>query len=207
MIDSAPTQLLIATFNAGKVREMQSLLDGLPVRLRSLTEFKEVSEVEETGSTFAGNAALKARGYAAQTGLLTLADDSGLEVDALGGAPGVLSARYGGEDATDASRTARLLAELARTNDARRRARFVCVIAIADPSAYLVHTSTGTCEGSIAFAPRGENGFGYDPVFIPDGYQESFGELSSEIKQRISHRARAVRAARPFLIDYFRRQA
>jgi XTP/dITP diphosphohydrolase len=207
MIDSRPTELLIATFNAGKVREVQSLLDGLPVRLRSLAEFSEVSEVEESGSTFAENAALKARGYAAQTGHLTLADDSGLEVDALGGAPGVLSARYGGEGATDATRTARLLAELARINDARRRARFVCVIAIADPSAHLIHTSTGTCEGSIAFAPRGENGFGYDPVFIPDGYQESFGQLSSEIKQRISHRARAIEAARTFLFDYFRRQA
>src|ERR671938_172007 len=140
MIDSRPTELLIATFNAGKVREVQSLLDGLPVRLRSLAEFSEVSEVEESGSTFAENAALKARGYAAQTGHLTLADDSGLEVDALGGAPGVLSARYGGEGATDATRTARLLAELARINDARRRARFVCVIAIADPSAHLLHT-------------------------------------------------------------------
>jgi XTP/dITP diphosphohydrolase len=200
-------ELLIATHNAGKVRELESLLDGLPWRLRSLAEFPDVMKVEETGSTFAENAALKARGYAAQTRLWTLADDSGLEVEALGGAPGVLSARYGGEGASDAGRTARLLKELARTDDRQRRARFVCVIAITDAAARLVHTSTGTCEGSIALAPRGGRGFGYDPVFIPDGYEQTFGELSPDIKQRISHRARALEAARPFLLDYFRSPA
>jgi XTP/dITP diphosphohydrolase len=207
MMKTLPTELLIATRNAGKVREMQPLLDGLPLSLRSLAEFPEIVEVEETGSTFTENASLKARGYAAQASLWTLADDSGIEVEALGGAPGVLSARYGGEGASDAERTARLLAELSRTNDEQRRARFVCVIAIADPAARLVHTSTGTCEGSIALAPRGDNGFGYDPVFIPDGFQKSFGELSSDIKQRISHRARALKAARSFLLDYFQHPA
>ena len=206
-METVSTELLIATRNAGKVREVQPLLDGLGLRLRSLAEFPDIAEVEETGSTFTENASLKARGYAAQARLWTLADDSGIEVEALNGAPGVLSARYGGEGASDAERTARLLAELSRTNDTERRARFVCVIAIADPAARLVHTSTGTCEGSIALAPRGENGFGYDPVFIPDGYRESFGELSSDIKQRISHRARALKAARSFLFDYFQRPA
>lgn len=200
-------ELLIATHNAGKVREALPLLDGLRLRLRSLTEFPLIGEVEETGATFAENAALKAKGYAAQTGLWTLADDSGLEVAALGGAPGVFSARYGGEGASDAERTARLLDELARTNDSERRARFVCVIAIADPYASLVHSSTGICEGRIALAPRGEGGFGYDPVFIPDGYQQSFGELPTEIKQRISHRARALAAMRSFLSDYSLGQA
>ena len=195
-------ELLIATHNAGKVRELEILLAGLPLRLRSLAEFPEIVEVEETGATFAENGALKARGYAAQTRLWTLADDSGLEVDALGGAPGVLSARYGGAGASDAERTARLLAELSRTDDRQRRARFVCVIAIADPAARIAHTSMGTCEGSIALAPRGENGFGYDPVFIPDGYEESFGELSAEIKRRISHRARALEGARTFLFNH-----
>jgi XTP/dITP diphosphohydrolase len=201
------TELLIATSNAGKVREALPLLDGLPLRWRSLAEFPGIAEVEETGATFAENAALKATAYAAQTGLWTLADDSGLEVDALGGAPGIFSARYGGKGASDAERIARLLDELSRTGDSERRARFVCVIAIADPDARLVNTSTGTCEGSIAFAPRGEGGFGYDPVFIPDGYQESFGELPPELKQRISHRARALGAARSFLFDYFLGQA
>jgi XTP/dITP diphosphohydrolase len=207
MTKMLPVELLIATRNAGKVREVRPLLEGLPVRLRSLAEFSEVTEVAETGSTFAENAVLKARGYAAQTRLWTLADDSGLEVDALGGAPGVFSARYGGEGASDATRTARLLTELSRTGDTNRRARFVCVIAIADSDARLVNTSTATCEGSIALAPRGENGFGYDPVFIPDGFQESFGELPLKIKQRISHRARALKAARSFLFDYFQSRA
>jgi XTP/dITP diphosphohydrolase len=197
------TELLIATGNAGKVREVLPLLDGLPLRLRSLAEFSGVAEVEETGTTFTENAALKATAYAEQTGLWTLADDSGLEVDALGGAPGVFSARYGGAGASDADRVNRLLAELSRTGDVLRRARFVCVIAIAGPDGRLVKTSTGICEGSIALAPRGDGGFGYDPVFIPDGYQASFGELPAEIKQRISHRARALAAVRPFLLDNF----
>ena len=208
MTENRMKELLIATRNAGKVCEVEMLLEGLPLRLRSLAEFPEIVEVEETGATFAENAALKARGYAGQTRLWTLADDSGLEVEALGGAPGVFSARYaGGARASDAKRIAQLLAELSRTGDAKRRARFVCVIAITDPDAKLVNTSTGTCEGSIALAPRGMNGFGYDPVFIPDGYQQSFGELSPEIKQRISHRARALEAARPFLIEYSRSTA
>jgi XTP/dITP diphosphohydrolase len=203
MTKTPTKELLIATRNAGKIVEVESLLDGLPLRLRSLAEFPEIGEVEETGTTFAENAALKASNYAAQTRLWTLADDSGLEVEALGGAPGVYSARYaGGAGATDAERNAKLLAELSRTRDAERRARFVCVIAISDPSARLVNSSTGICEGRIALAPRGVEGFGYDPVFIPEGYQQSFGELLPEIKQRISHRARALEAARSFLLNY-----
>lgn len=204
MSEALTSVLLIATRNAGKVRELERLLAGLPLRLRSLAEFPEIVEVEETGATFSENAALKATGYAAQTRLWTIADDSGLEVEALGGAPGVHSARYGGAGLTDTGRTARLLAELGRTGDEERRARFVCAIAIADADARLVHTSTGTCAGSIAHEPRGSEGFGYDPVFIPDGYQESFGELSQDIKQLISHRARALKTARSFLLDYFR---
>lgn len=203
MTENRTKELLIATRNAGKVCEVEMLLERLPLRLRSLSEFPEIVEVEETGATFAENAALKARGYAAQTRLWTLADDSGLEVEALGGAPGVFSARYaGGACASDGERIVHLLTELSRTGDTERRARFVCVIAITDPDARLVNTSTGTCEGSIALAPRGMNGFGYDPIFIPDGYQQSFGELSPEIKQHISHRARALEAARSFLLDY-----
>jgi XTP/dITP diphosphohydrolase len=207
MTEMLPQELLIATRNAGKVREVEPLLEGLPLRLRSLAEFPTVAEVEETGATFAENAALKARGYAAQTHLWTLADDSGLEVDALGGAPGIYSARYGGVGASDSERVVRLLDELSRTGEFRRRARFVCVIAIADSDAKLINTFTGTCEGRIAPAPRGENGFGYDPVFIPDGYEQSFGELSPEIKQQISHRARALNAARSFLVNHFQSRA
>lgn len=203
-----PPELLIATRNPGKVREVGSLLEAYPLRLRSLAEFPQTSEVEETGATFAENAALKAQAYAAQTGCWTLADDSGLEVDALDGAPGVHSARYGGAGArSDAARVERLLEALSSTGDTQRRARFICVIAIADAEGQLVDLFTGSCEGRIAPEPRGSGGFGYDPVFVPDGYEQSFGELPSEIKQNISHRARALRAAIPFLLKHFRTQA
>ena len=200
-------ELLIATRNPGKVREVESLLGSLSLRLRSLSDFPETTEVEETGATFAENGAIKAQAYAAQTGCSTLADDSGLEVEALNGAPGVFSARYGGPAATDTQRIELLLDELSRTGDADRRARFVCVIAIADDSAKLLRLFTGICQGRIAHAPSGSGGFGYDPVFIPDGYEQSFGVLPSEVKRRISHRARALEAALPFLLDHFGKQA
>ena len=200
-------ELLIATRNRGKVLEVESLLGEFPLRLCSLADFPATVDVEETGSTFEENGALKAQAYAAQTGYSTLADDSGLEVEALDGAPGVFSARYGGPEATDAERIDLLLGALSRSGDANRRARFVCVIAIADSQAKLLKLFTGTCEGRIAHEPRGSGGFGYDPVFVPDGYQQTFGELPSEIKQRISHRARALQAALPFLLRHFGTQA
>ncbi len=199
MTTTSQPVLLIATRNLGKVREFAQLLDGVPLRVLNLAEFPDTTEVEETGATFAENALLKARLYAAQTGVRTLADDSGLEVDALGGAPGVYSARYAGTNASDAERTARLLVELKRSTDARRRARFVCVIALFNPDGEHAHTFTGTCEGTIATAPRGSHGFGYDPIFVPDGYTQTFGELPREVKQDISHRSRALRAALEFL--------
>jgi XTP/dITP diphosphohydrolase len=202
-----PTELLIATRNPGKVREVKSLLGSFPFRLRSLAEFPATVEVEETGATFAENAELKAKAYAAQIQCWTLADDSGLEVEALHGAPGVFSARYGGDEATDADRIELLLKALSHTGEAERRARFVSVIAIADNTAKLIQLFTGTCEGRIAREPRGHGGFGYDPVFVPDGYEQSFGELPSHIKQRISHRARALRAAHPFLLELFKTPA
>jgi XTP/dITP diphosphohydrolase len=202
-----PKELLIATRNRGKVLEVESLLGALPLRLRSLADFPATQEVEETGATFEENSAIKARAYATQTGCWTLADDSGLEVEALNGAPGVFSARYGGPEATDAERIALLLDALSRSGDANRRARFVCVIAVADSRANLLSLFTGTCEGRIAPEPHGGGGFGYDPVFVPDGYEQTFGELPAGIKQRISHRARALRAALPFLLDHFGTQA
>lgn len=194
-----PQEILIATRNMGKLLEFQQMLESLPFILRSLDDFPFASEVEETGQSFLENALLKAQVYAAQTGLRTLADDSGLEVDALGGAPGIYSARYGGAEASDADRVAKLLRELSSTGDRARRARFVCVIALSATEAREVKTFTGTCEGRIALEPRGTNGFGYDPVFVPDGYEESFGELSPDIKHEISHRARAIEAAKNFL--------
>jgi XTP/dITP diphosphohydrolase len=207
MTKTSPHELLIATTNQGKIGELRSLLDSLPMRLRSLAEFPLTENVEETGVTFSDNAVLKARAYAGQTGLWTLADDSGLEVDALGGAPGVFSARYGGEGLNDAQRVERLLDELSRCAGQERNARFICVIAIADPQGQIANISTGRCEGQIAPAPRGTGGFGYDPVFIPDGFNQTFGELSSEIKQKISHRALALQGALAFLVSRFESMA
>ena len=189
------TELLVATNNAGKVRELSQLLSGFPLRLRLLGEFATVTEAEETGATFAENATLKALHYSAHSQLLTLSDDSGLVVDALGGAPGVHSARYAGPGATYAERIEKLLGELDATGDVERRARFVCVIAVADPSTGALNTFEGTCEGRIAHAPRGTGGFGYDPLFIPDGYDRTFGELPEEVKHTLSHRARALALA------------
>jgi XTP/dITP diphosphohydrolase len=194
---------LIATRNPGKLLEVRGLLFRLPIRLRSLRDFPQTGEVEETGATFAENAEIKAAAYARQTGMFALADDSGLAVAALGGAPGVYSARYAGERATDAERVELLLAEIARTGDRDRRAHFSCAVAIAEPSGRILSLATGTCEGRIADAPRGDRGFGYDPVFIPDGFDRTFGELPSEIKDAISHRARALSGARDFLLKLF----
>ena len=168
------------------------MLAELPFRLQNLSDFLEIIEPEETGATFAENAALKARYYALQSGIWALADDSGLEVAALNNAPGIYSARYAGENASDSERIVKLLQELDRTSDENRRARFVCAMAIADKTGAIRFAAKGFCDGKIAFEAVGENGFGYDPIFIPDGFAETFGELSNDIKQRISHRKRAI---------------
>ena len=198
-----PSELLVATNNAGKVRELARLLADLPLRLRLLSEFGDIPEAVETGATFAENAVLKATYYSSLCGMLTLSDDSGLAVEALGGRPGVYSARYAGPHATYAERMRRLLEELAAAGDAERRARFVCVIAVADPSNGEARTFEGVCEGHIAREPRGTGGFGYDPLFIPEGHAQTFGELPDEIKQQISHRARALAKAARFLAARF----
>lgn len=202
-----PQPILLATRNPGKIREFSSLLEGLPVDLHTLSEFPQVGEIAETGATFVENASLKAQSGAAQTAMLTLADDSGLEVDALGGAPGVLSARYAGRHATDEERFSRLLNELQKTGDIERRARFVSVIALADPMENSLRVFTGTCEGRIAHEPRGANGFGYDPVFIPEDFAHTFGELPPHIKDRLSHRAHAVASLSAFLRERFAKTA
>jgi XTP/dITP diphosphohydrolase len=184
-------EIVIATKNAGKVKELADILADLPVNLRSLNDFENVSEPEETGADFIANAVLKARSYALQTGLWAIADDSGLEVEALGGAPGVFSARYAGENASDDQRINKLLGELNKTESANRQARFVCAMAVADDAGEIRFVAEGVCAGRIADAPRGSNGFGYDPVFAPEGFSETFGELSDDVKREISHRARA----------------
>jgi XTP/dITP diphosphohydrolase len=192
--------LLVATRNKGKLQELRQLLADLPLDLLGLDDFPTIQTVPETGWTFVENASLKAFGYATQSHILTLADDSGLEVDALGGAPGVLSARYAGEAASDDGRIDKLLAELSGLAAGNRSARFVCVIAIASSEGSILNVSQGTCEGHIGLAPLGEHGLGYDPVFIPHGYTSTFAELARSIKNRISHRARALQGA----LDYLR---
>ena len=196
--------LLVGTSNEGKLREVHQLLNDLPFALLDLSDVSGIESVPETGQTFVENASLKAIGYATQTRLLTLADDSGLEVDALGGAPGVFSARYLDESASFPERIAYLLAELEKVEAEKRTARFVSAIAIADAEGSILNISLGTCEGHIAFAPRGSRGFGYDPVFIPAGYDLTFGELDSRIKNQISHRARSLQSARDYLLNLTR---
>ena len=192
-------RLLLGTRNPGKVREIITILDDSGWSFCSLQEFPEVGPAAEHGVTYAANAIAKAQFYAAATGLLALADDSGLEVEALGGAPGVFSARYAGDNASDADRRHLLLSELANVDSRDRRARFVAAVAIAKPNGEVVNVSEGICEGRIALASRGNSGFGYDPLFVPDGYEQTFAELSENIKNRISHRARALIQTREFL--------
>ena len=192
-------RLLIATHNRGKLHELRALLNELPFELCDLNSFPEISSVAETGTTFAENASLKATAYAVQAHEITLADDSGLEVDALSGAPGVLSARYAGPAASDSERTEKLLREISDIEASKRTARFVSVIAIADASGAILNVSNGVCGGTIAAKPRGTNGFGYDPIFVPEGFDKTFAELSADVKNEISHRARALQAAASFL--------
>ena len=194
--------LLIATRNPGKVREIENILADSGWSFSSLQAFPDVETPAETGATYAENAILKSRFYALATGMCALADDSGLEVEALAGAPGVFSARYAGANASDADRRALLLSELAKNSDENRRARFIAVVAISDAKGAVLNASEGICEGTIISSPRGHGGFGYDPLFVPDGYNQTFAELSEEIKNRISHRARALINTRDFLSTY-----
>lgn len=199
--------LLLGTRNPGKVIEIADILADSGWSFSSLQEFPGVGEAEENFVTFAENAIAKAQFYASATGLCALADDSGLEVAALGGAPGVFSARYAGPDASDVDRRTLLLSELAKTGDTNRRARFVAVVAIATPEGEVLNVSEGICEGIITHAPRGTGGFGYDPLFVPDTYDQTFAELPDTIKNRISHRARALMLTKQFLsqLDHPRR--
>lgn len=197
------TEIVVATKNIGKLKELEKLLADLPLQLKSLNEFPNIVEAEETGASFAENAVIKARSYALQTKLWSLADDSGLEVAALGGAPGVFSARYAGENATDQEKITKLLHRLNRTKDEKRAARFVCAIAISDETGEIKFLTEGICAGKIALSPSGANGFGYDAIFVPDGFDQTFGELSGEIKQQISHRARAAKKIIRFLRGFY----
>ncbi len=192
--------LLVATTNPGKLHEYRALLSDLPVRWLTLADVGlDQLDVEETGETFFDNAVLKARVYQARSGLPTLADDSGLEVDALGGAPGVRSARYA---PTAPERNTRLLTALEGVPARQRTARFVCVVAFLAPDGLLI-AAEGRVEGAIGEAPRGTNGFGYDPVFLLDG-RRTLAELPADEKNRISHRGRALARLRPLLACLFK---
>lgn len=188
------TKLLLATSNPGKVDEYRVLLAGAPVTLVTPAEQGLEGQPEETGATFEENALLKARYYAQASGLLSLADDSGLEVDALGGEPGVHSARYAGDGATDADRVVLLLSRLKDVASEKRTARFRCVVALAWPEG-ATEIFHGSCEGQIADELRGNNGFGYDPVFYVPELGKTFAELESDVKNQRSHRAIAARFA------------
>lgn len=191
-------KLLVATRNPGKVREFERLLRGIPFQVTSLQEEGVTQEVEETGDSFEENARIKARAYSALSGLTTLADDSGLEVDALGGEPGVKSARYGGPQLSDEDRVVLLLKNLEHVTWGNRGGRFRCVVAIAWPSGE-VETVNGVVEGVIQYEPRGSNGFGYDPVFYVPRFGRTTAELSLEEKNGISHRGQAAMKARALL--------
>ena len=191
------TRLLVATRNAHKTAEIAAMLAGI-FEVADLRGRPDAPEVEETGATFGENAALKAEAISAFTGGWALADDSGLEVDALGGAPGVRSARFAGENATDADNNRLLLEKLSALPAAPRTARFRCVLALARAGA-LVAIFDGAVEGRVIESPRGPGGFGYDPLFIPDGHDATFGELPAEVKNGISHRSRALAKFRAWL--------
>jgi XTP/dITP diphosphohydrolase len=193
--------LVVATRNRHKTREIQHIL-GPEFKICDLRAHPDVSEIRESGTSFEENAKLKALAASTQLPALVIADDSGLEVDALGGAPGIYSARYAGANATDMDKIDKLLRELERVRaiDDRRRARFRCVVALAR-NTNLLGTFEGIVEGRIANKVRGDYGFGYDPIFIPEGFEQTFGELPKEVKNTISHRAKAIRA----LVDRVRR--
>lgn len=185
-------QLIVATRNAHKTREIQRIL-GPTFPVSNLSAHPQIADIRETGKSFEENAMLKAVGASRHLPGLVIADDSGLEVDALGGAPGIFSARYAGENATDKQNINKLLGELARTTaeETTRSARFRCVIALARQGKLLV-TFEGIVEGVIVERPRGSNGFGYDPIFVPRGFQQTFAELPAEVKDTVSHRAKAI---------------
>jgi XTP/dITP diphosphohydrolase len=192
------SRLLIATGNSGKLREYRALLGDLGWELVSPQDVELSLEVSESGSDYAENAKIKAVAFARASGLVSLADDSGLEVDALGGEPGHLSARYAGPEADDSRRYSRLLERLRGVPAEKRGARFRCLIAVARPSGE-TELFEGTCEGIVTEAPRGETGFGYDPVFLLPERGRTLAELPLSDKNAVSHRGAAARKARPFL--------
>lgn len=196
-------QLIVATKNPGKAREIAAILSDLPLEVLFLQDFPQIPEIVEDGETFQDNARKKAETVLNHTGGIVLADDSGLEVDALGGEPGVYSARYSGEEATDFANNAKLLQQLLGVPPHKRTARFCCVMAIAAPGQ---ETSIveGYCRGIITGEPRGDGGFGYDPLFLVPAYDKTFAELPPDVKNEISHRSRAMARAKMVLEKFLK---
>jgi XTP/dITP diphosphohydrolase len=187
--------IVLATRNVGKVEEMRAILADLPVNWQSLSKWPDMTDIAEIGTTYAENARIKASSAAKRLRRWALADDSGLEVDALGGRPGVLSARYAGIAENPIEK---MLAELREVPEEKRTARFVCVACLFGPTGMEIHRH-GVLEGRIALAPRGEEGFGFDPIFIPEGHSLRLAEIPMSEKNRISHRAKALNALRPHI--------
>lgn len=195
-------EIVLASRNRKKVVEIERILAGQPIEVRSLDDFPDCPEVEEDQDTFDGNAIKKARAVAEFTGRMALADDSGIEVAALNGAPGVYSARYAGEGATDALNVDKMLSEMVDIPDSQREARFVCCMALAEPGGE-VHTFWGFAEGEIGREPHGVSGFGYDPVFYPLGHDRTFAEMSPSEKDALSHRRKALAKLSEYLAGLF----
>jgi XTP/dITP diphosphohydrolase len=197
---TAVPEVVLATRNLKKRAELQALLEPHGIMVRTLDEFPPIPEVIEDGATFADNAAKKARETALALRRWVIGEDSGLEVEALNGAPGVYSARYSGPDATDESNNAKLMRELEDVPDERRGARYVCHAAVADPSGEVHLHVEAYCRGRMAREPHGSGGFGYDPYFVIREYHQTFGELSALVKQQLSHRGRALRRLVPQML-------
>lgn len=195
-------QLLLATRNQHKKKEIQEILEEFGINIINLEDIPKLPEVEEDGDTFEANALKKASTIANLSGYVTMADDSGLVVDALEGRPGVYSARFAGANATDEQNNRKLLVLMEDIPDSKRTAHFECVIALVRPDGFQ-QTVKGQCHGRIALAPAGKGGFGYDPLFIPEGYRVSFGQLSAEEKNKISHRGIALQKARLIIPQFF----
>ena len=192
------TEMILGTRNHGKIAEFRSLFKGMQIKLLSFYDFPDVPPVEEDGKTFQDNATKKAKAIAKATGRTAVSDDSGLEVDFLNAVPGVYSARFAGERATDRDNARKVLKMLDGVPWEQRAARFVCVICAATPKGKTV-SAEGTCTGTISFEMRGSHGFGYDPLFIKNDYDKTFAELEDSVKNRVSHRRKALERLLPFL--------
>lgn len=197
-------KIVLATGNQGKVKELAAILSDLDIEVFSLKDFPQVGEIIEDGKTFEENAIIKAKTVCETVNLISLADDSGLEVDHLDGAPGIFSARFAGEGKSDLENNMKLLSLLSDVPMEKRTARFRCVIAICTPEGECF-TADGTCEGLVGFEMKGEQGFGYDPLFYLPEYDETFAQLDPVLKNRISHRGRALAKAKHILVDIIKR--